>query len=98
MSCVLDMERLRPDIYLTDEQKEMMRAQLQHPTFAEQIKTWGIPSIICFLRCQASDFRRTYSPHCRNIQPVDLDKLAEVFESLGDRLMEIISPKEETWK
>ena len=89
MSCCLDMEALRPDIYLTDEQKERMRSELHPPTLAERIKTlWEIPTIINFLKIQASELRRTTSPHCRNIQPVDVDQLADVFEALGSRLEE----------
>lgn len=92
MSYFIDMEKLRPDIYLTDEQKETMRSALRPPTFAERIKTWGLPSIICFLRCHASYFRMDSSPHCKNIQPIDFDQLAEVFDALANRLTEIITP------
>lgn len=87
------MERLRPDIYLTDEQKNAMRAALRPPSFADQLKMRSVDELIVFLRSQAMQMKSESSPHCKNIQPVNIDRLAEVFDVIAYRL-ETIAKRE----
>lgn len=93
MSLFVDMERLRPDIYLTDEQKNAMRAALRPPSFADQLKMRSVDELIVFLRSQAMQMKSESSPHCKNIQPVNIDRLAEVFDVIAYRL-ETIAKRE----
>ncbi len=93
MSLFVDMERLRPDIYLTDEQKNAMRAALRPPSFADQLKMLSVDELIVFLRNQAIQMRSESSLYCENIQPVDMDRLAEVFDVIAYRL-ETIAKRE----
>ena len=85
MDCALDMERLRPDIYLTDEQKQSMRDALRMPSIAEWIKESPNERICAFLKKKASDFRRDSMPSIRNIQSIDCDQLAELFDALAEK-------------
>ena len=57
--------------------------------FAESIKTWGVLQIALFLKIQAHDLRLTSTPKHRNIQPADVDVLADFFDAVGERLVEI---------
>ncbi len=93
MSPFVNMERLRPDIYLTDEQKNAMRAALRPPSLADQLKMRSVDELIVFLRNQAMQMKLESSPHCKNIQPVDMDRLAEVFDVIAYRL-ETIAKRE----
>ena len=87
------MERLRPDIYLTDEQKNAMRAALRPPSFADQLKMRSVDELIVFLRSQAMQMKSESSLLCENIQPVNIDRLAEVFDVIAYRL-ETIAKRE----
>ena len=93
MSLFVDMERLRPDIYLTDEQKNAMRAALRPPSFADQLKMRSVDELIVFLRSQAMQMKSESSLLCENIQPVNIDRLAEVFDVIAYRL-ETIAKRE----
>lgn len=83
MNCVLDMEKLRPDIYLTDEQKQSMHEALRMPSLAEWIKKSPNENICAFLKMKASYFREDSTPSLRNIKPIDCDQLAELFDALA---------------
>ena len=87
------MERLRPDIYLTDEQKNAMRAALRPPSFVDQLKMRSVDELIVFLRSQAMQMKSESSLLCENIQPVNIDRLAEVFDVIAYRL-ETIAKRE----
>ena len=93
MSLFVDMERLRPDIYLTDEQKNAMRAALRPPSLADQLKMRSVDELIVFLRSQAMQMKSESSLLCENIQPVNIDRLAEVFDVIAYRL-ETIAKRE----
>lgn len=93
MSLFVDMEKLRPDIYLTDEQKNAMRAALRPPSFADQLKMCSVDVLIVFLRSQAMQMKSESSLLCENIQPVNIDRLAEVFDVIAYRL-ETIAKRE----
>jgi len=82
---ILDMERLRPDVYLTDEQKQAMRDALRMPSLAEWIKKSPNEKICAFLKKKASDFRRDSMPPIRNVQSIDGDQLAELFDALAEK-------------
>lgn len=86
MDCALDMERLRPDIYLADEQKQAMRDALRKPSLSEVIKKLPTEQVCAFLKMHASDFRgASMSPTVRNIQSIDCDQLAELFDALAEK-------------
>lgn len=94
MSVCIDMSKLRHEIYLTDAQKEAMGAALRPPSFADQLKMRSVDALIAFLRNQAMQMKLESSPHCKNIQPIDVDMLAVVYDVLADRLAELTaSPK-----
>lgn len=53
----------------------------------------SVDELIVFLRNQAMQMKLESSPHCKNIQPVDMDRLAEVFDVIAYRL-ETIAKRE----
>ena len=57
--------------------------------FKRQVESWRLLQIAWFLKIQANDFNRASSPNMRNIQPVDVDQLGEIFAIIGDRLENI---------
>ena len=57
--------------------------------FVECMKVWDVPQIALCLKMQAYDLRLTSSPNVKNIQPIDVDILADFFESVGERLLAI---------
>ena len=65
----------------------------QMRTLADQLKMRSVDELIVFLRSQAMRMKSESSPHCKNIQPVDMDRLAEVFDVIAYRL-ETIAKKE----
>lgn len=57
--------------------------------FVERMKAWDVPQIALCLKMQAHDLRLTSSPDVKNIYPIDVDILADFFESIGERLLAI---------
>ena len=67
--------------------------ELRPPSFADQLKMRSVDELIVFLRNQAMRMKLESSPHRKNIQPADMDILAEVFDVIAYRL-ETIAKRE----
>ena len=56
------------------------------PSIGERMRSAELPDIAFFLRQEAQTFRRDTSPNIRNLQPIDCDDLAEIFDALAERI------------
>jgi len=54
--------------------------------FAESMKAWNVAQIAWCFKMQAHDLRMTSTYNVVNIQPADVDVLADFFEAVGERL------------
>lgn len=91
----LDLEKLRPDIYLTEEQKKAMREQLIPPDICTRIRNMEPIELVAFIRYMASDYQCGGIPSeaydradssVKNIQPVDCNKLYSLLNAIADNL------------
>jgi hypothetical protein len=91
----LDLEKLRPDIYLTEEQKKAMREQLIPPDICTRIRNMEPTELVAFIRYMASDYQCGGIPSeaydradssVKNIQPVDCNKLYSLLNAIADNL------------
>lgn len=64
-------------------------SQDQIDAFSEWMRNARLLDIAWFLQSQALDLKRDSSPHVRNIQPLDCDQLAELFETIAKRIEEL---------
>lgn len=79
------MSLVKPDTIIGLSENEVRKAFSQ-PTFAERIGIWEIPTIVNYLRSQAKAFRGDDASSVENIEPVNLTRLADVYDALASRI------------
>ena len=73
----------------SQDQIDAFKDAFKKPTISEWILNARLLDIACFLQNQALDLKINSSPHVRNIQPLDCDQLAELFEAIAKRIEEL---------
>lgn len=73
----------------SQDQIDAFKEAFKKPSLSEWMRNARLLDIAWFLKSQASDFKRDSSPHVRNIQPLDCDQLAELFEAIARRIEEL---------
>lgn len=95
----MDLETLRPDIYLSEEQKRKMREQVRPPDKISVVRGADTPLLVSLLREIASQYKHefgdvpkryagTSEPTVRNIQGVDVDDLHDLLCAVADNIEE----------
>ena len=56
------------------------------PTIGDRIRNAELSDLVFFLRQESHNFRRDTTPNVRNLQPIDCDDLAELFDAIADRI------------
>ena len=79
------MSLIKPDTIIGLPENEVRKAFSQ-PTFAELVGTWELPTIVHFLRSQANNFRGNDASSVENIEPVNLTRLADIYDALASRI------------
>lgn len=88
------MSIVKPDTIIGLSENEVRKAFIR-PTFAECIGTWEIPTIVNYLRSQAKDFRGNDASSLENIEPVNLTRLADIYDALASRIEELTNTKKD---
>lgn len=76
---------VKPDTIIGLSENEVRKAFIRS-TFAKRIGTWEIPMIVYYLRSQAKDFRGDDASSLENIEPVNLTRLADIYDALASRI------------
>lgn len=88
------MSLVKPDTIIGLSENEVRKAFIR-PTFAERIGTWEIPTIVNYLRSQAKDFRGNDASSLENIEPMNLTRLADIYDALASRIEELTNTKKD---
>ena len=88
------MSLIKPDTIIGLSENEVRKA-FRQPTFAECIGVWEIPTIVNYLRIQAKDFRGDDDSSLENIEPVNLTRLADLYDALASRIEELSNTKKD---
>lgn len=73
----------------SQDQIDAFQEAFKKPSLSEWMRNARLLDIAWFLKSQASDFKRDSHPSVRNIQPLDCDQLAELFEAIAERIEEL---------
>ena len=88
------MSLIKPDTIIGLSENEVRKA-FRQPTFAELVGTWELPTIVHFLRSQANNFRGDDASSLENIEPVNLTRLADIYDALASRIEELTNTKKD---
>lgn len=88
------MSLIKPDTIIGLSENEVHKA-FRQPTFAECIGVWEIPTIVNYLRTQANVYRGDDASSLENIEPVNLTRLADIYDALASRIEELTNTKKD---
>lgn len=73
----------------SQDQIDAFRDAFKKPSISEWMRNARLLEIACFLQSQSFYLKRDSHPAVRNIQPLDCDQLAELFEAIAKRIVEL---------
>lgn len=73
----------------SQDQIDAFKEASKKPSISEWMRSARLFDIAWFLQSLTFDLKRDSSPHVRNIQPLDCDQLAELFEAIAKRIKEL---------
>ena len=88
------MSLIKPDTIIGLPENEVRKA-FRQPTLTECIGVWEIPTIVNYLRTQAKGFRGDDASSLENIEPVNLTRLADIYDALASRIEELTNTKKD---